>query len=353
MALNRLISYRALVVALLIVILANSLAGGEPSQVDFKFPLPAIEAGGKEAFVVSDLLMGRMLDNVANSRRQGSGFNPLCYRTYPDKPIYSIENTGLNFEHIFNGVAADKQISMFTPRRDPVVLIQKSPVEVTLHWKGGQSAWGMDSSMTYSLVGNDAIDMKFSVTPTEERFGQGYAALMWASYMASARDRRIHFYGVDGDRKGWIAFGEDREEGFETGTVSFHGVPPLPFEEGSQTLNIIEHPTKQFLKPFYYGLMDGDHDPGTTDDTLAYIMMFDQDTPIRFAMWNFVKDASGKQDSHRPAWDWQYVIRNPEIGKQYRYRARLLIRPFSSREEILTTYESWAKEMRTPSNESR
>lgn len=315
-------------------------------EVQFAMPLVPVQNNGRAAFVESKSLMGRVLDNRANAGRQGSGYNPLVYRAYSGQPIYSTNDTGLNFEHIFNGVAADKAISMFTPRGDPVELVQQSPSSVHLHWPGREFVVGMDSQMTYTLTGPDAIDIDFSVTPTREMFGEGYSAFMWAGYMAGTRDRIIHFYGVDGDREGWIAFGEDTDKGFETGTVSFQGVAPLPYEQGSQTLNIIEHPTKHFLKPFYYGLMDGDQDLTTTNDTLAYIMMFDQAAPLRFAMWNFVKDAAGKADPHRPAWDWQFVIHHPEIGKQYRYRARLLIRPFTNRDEIRNLYEAWAKSLK-------
>jgi hypothetical protein len=70
-------------------------------------------------------------------------------------------------------------------------------------------------------------------------------------------------------------------------------------------------------------------------------MMFDQDTPIRFAMWNFVKDKAGKADPHRPAWDWQFVIHQPVVGQRYSYRARLVVRPFTSRDDILHIYEKW------------
>lgn len=326
--------------------LALVATAGEFPHVQFAMPLVPVQNNGRAVFLESKSLLGRVLDNKANAGRQGSGFNPLVYRAYPDQPIYSTNDTGLNFEHIFNGVAADKAISMFTPRGDPVELVQESPTTVRLHWPAAISSWGMDSQMTYTLTDPDAIDIEFSVTPTREKFGEGYAAFMWAGYMACTRDREIHFYGVNGDREGWIAFGEDTDKGFETGTVSFQGVAPLPYERGSQTLNIIEHPTKHFLKPFYYGLVDGDHDLTTTNDTLAYIMMFDQSAPIRFAMWNFVKDTDGKADPHRPAWDWQFVIHHPEIGKQYRYRARLLIRPFTDREEIRNLYEVWAKSLK-------
>jgi hypothetical protein len=43
---------------------------------------------------------------------------------------------------------------------------------------------------------------------------------------------------------------------------------------------------------------------------------------------SFAEDASGQADSHRPAWDWQYVIRKPVLDQNYSYRARLVICPF-------------------------
>jgi hypothetical protein len=318
--------------------------GAAAGAVDGRFgiALAPVATGGKEAVVESESLIGRVLDNIANKGRQGSGFNPLCYKAFAGKPVYSTGATGLNFEHIFNGVAADKTISMFTPRSDPVELLEMSTNAVKLHWPVERSTWGTDCEMTYTFADRDTIDIGFSVTPTQERFRQGYAAFMWAGYLACARDRKIHFYGVDGSREGWVTFGEDVAVGFETGTISCQGVAPLPYERDSQALNIVEHPSKHFLKPFYYGLIDGDHDLATTNDTLAYIMMFDQTTTIRFAMWNFVRDAAGHPDPHRPAWDWQFVIQKPVLGRQYRFRARLVIRPFVSREEILHMYEKWA-----------
>jgi len=31
-------------------------------------------------------------------------------------------------------------------------------------------------------------------------------------------------------------------------------------------------------------------------------------------MWNFFTDETGDPDIHSLAWDWQYVIRDPEMG---------------------------------------
>jgi hypothetical protein len=123
-------------------------------------------------------------------------------------------------------------------------------------------------------------------------------------------------------------------------------VANLPYQEGAQTLNLIEQPSKHFSVPFFYGLLDGDHDLTTTEDTLAYIVMFDQCETIRFALWNFITDASGKPDTHSPAWDWQFVIRAPRIGEKHRYRARVLVKPFEGPEAVHSEYLRWSRQLK-------
>jgi hypothetical protein len=278
---------------------------------------------------------------VTNRDGQGSGLSPLAHDRYLGKPIFRPELVGLNFEHVFNGAAADKEISMFTPRKDPCRLVLGDTASATLQWPYPASSWRMKSQMTYTFTAPDAIDIAFETTTMEPRFPMGFAAMMWASYMNRTRERAIHFIGRDGDTEGWISFGVDTADGFETGTVACAGVPDLPYEEGAELLNLREHPTKKFTKPFYYGLLDGDNDLTTDDDILAYIVMFDQTEPIRFALWNFIKDDEGNPDPHSPAWDWQYVIRNPIPLKVYGYRMRVVIRPFESREAVEAIYEDW------------
>lgn len=285
---------------------------------------------------------GRLLDNEANEGREGAGFNPLVCAKFPGQNLFHNERVGLNFEHLFNGRAEDKAISKFTPRKDPSILTQHSATSVRLDFPAEKSAWGVEAEMQYTFAGESAVDMQFTATLTRPIKHLGYLAAMWASYMNHTRERRIHFYGVEDGREGWITFGDDLETGFETGTVSYAGVAPLPFEEGSETLNIIEHPKKHFLLPFYYGLVDGDGDETTSGDTMVYIMMFDQREPIRFAVWNFITNAARKPNPHSPAWDWQYVLRDPEPGKRYGYRARLVYKPFVDEEDVKREYERWS-----------
>ncbi len=288
---------------------------------------------------------GALHNNISNKDRQGSGFTPLTLKSYPQTNIFRDDAVGLNFEHIFNGAKEQRDISMFTPRKDPCYIQQIENNHFEIYWPAEGSKWGMEARMIYDLSVEGQIDIVFECRPKKEMYPQGYAAMMWASYMNRTYDRKIHFWGEEGDKTGWIAFGEGEGNDIEVGTVSHVGVPDLTYEEGAQTLNLIEHPTKKFITPFYFNFIDGDHNLDTKDDKLLYLVLFDQTDSIRFAMWNFYRDKTGSPDTHSPAWDWQYVIRNPKIDKVYRYRTRIVIKPYKNRDQIWEEYKKWRDEL--------
>ncbi len=293
----------------------------------------------------SPTFRGSIHDNLSNKERQGSGFHPFIWKPYPESNLYRDDAVGMNLEHIFNGAAAQHEISMFTPRRDPCQLKNLDENRYEIYWPSEGSKWGMEARMVYDLSRSEQVDLVFECTPTEDLYPLGFAAMMWASYMNRALDRRIHFWGTEGSRTGWVAFGDGEGEEIEIGTVSHSKVPDLPYEEGAQTLNLIENPDKKFITPFYYGLLDGDHNLETTDDKLLYLVLFDQADSIRFAMWNFYKDESGLPNTHSPAWDWQYVIQNPKVDQSYMYRARVVVKPWEGEAQIWEEYRRWGEEL--------
>lgn len=304
------------------------------------------DAFGQKATVVEGInLHGTLHDNVSNEKRQGSGFNPLILKTHPKANLFRDDAVGLNFEHLFNGAKAQHAISMFTPRQDPCQVRRVGRYRHELHWPSEGSRWGLDARMVYDLSEAGQVDLDFQCTPTTvDLYSQGFAALMWASYMNRALDRKIRFWGKEGDRIGWVEFGTGEGKDIEVGTVAHADAPDLPFEQGAQTLNLVTHPTKRFITPFYYGLLDADHRLETTDDQLLYLVLFDQTESIRFAMWNFYRNEQDQPDTHSPAWDWQYVIRNPEARQRYGYRARVMVQPYEGEDPIWEEYQRWRKE---------
>ena len=320
------------------------------------FSLSLGEAMGQKSLNVSgSSFQGTIHDNLSNKSRQGSGFTPLLLKTHPGANLFREDAVGINFEHIFNGAKEQRGISMFTPRHDPCELKKLGDGRIQIRWPSEGSKWGMEAQMLYDLSNVGCIDLAFECSPTKDFYSQGYVAMMWASYMNRTIDRRIHFWGKEGARTGWVTFGEGKGKIFEVGTVSHLNTKDLPYEKGAQTLNLIENSGKKFITPFYYGIVDGDHDLNTTDDRLLYLVLFDQTEPIRFAMWNFIKNEAGDPDPHSPAWDWQYVIRDPEVGKRYSYRARVVVKPFKGTEQIWKEYRAWVRYLKIelPDRENR
>ena len=259
----------------------------------------------------------------------GAGINRLVSADEPFCPVFTRPN--LNFEHIMNGARGDMGRATNTPRRDPmrVRLLSSSAVEV--RWPAETSSWKLDCVMRYAFTGRNAVDMEFEVTPRAEEAPRGFLLFMWASYMGMVRGRTIHFPGVRGDANGWVSFGGDKE----SGTVAGAGQPPLQWDVEGGVLNLTPAEDVHFTKPLYYGLVDGDQNVDTTEDTMAFIMMFDAPEATRFAVWNWSESTASS------AWDWQFVVREPKVGQTYRQRSRMVFKRFAGEADVLAEYEQW------------
>jgi hypothetical protein len=73
---------------------------------------------------------------------------------------------------------------------------------------------------------------------------------------------------------------------------------------------------------------------------MVLIMMFDKghapEDEIRFALYKFKLP-----QKLRPAWDFQYVVRNVQPDRPYGFATRLVWKKFVSPEDCLNEYEAW------------
>ena len=136
---------------------------------------------------------GTIVRDVPGGPILGAGFHPLVHAAYPHRNLYSDQAVGLNFEHIMNGSAADREINKFTPRRDPHSIVSHADSEASIVHPAEDSTWRIESEMRYVIREDNAIDMTFTATLREDRFPLEYVAFMWASYMNRTCERRIHF----------------------------------------------------------------------------------------------------------------------------------------------------------------
>jgi hypothetical protein len=208
--------------------------------------------------------------------------------------------------------------------------------------------------MTFAVGEKSHVDLEFR-TALEKVPEADYLCYMWASYMQRVKDPTIRFWGVSGLTRnepglchgslGWVALDGKRRPWSSVanqGIIPFLGTPGLPNERGVYDINYKEHGSCAFLLPFFFGVVDGDGDLSTQKDDMAYIMMFDQAEPVRFIMWDF-----SKGDGH-PVWDWQYVLRKPRASQTYRYRARVVYKPYAGPEDVVAEYIQWTKSLDNP-----
>jgi len=298
---------------------------------------------------------GLLVDNEANYGMEGAGFTALTPPDHPYTSPFRSDYVGLNFEHVFNGVAEDEYRSSLAPRQGGGVLERRSAERAVLRWKAGAYKWPIDCELTYTLRGADSVDLSFSATPREPCYEQGYLAFMFASYMAHAIDTQIWIYGrrhetaASGWLASWFASGGAGPPAWyahddtlnNPPNVAHTGSRELPQQKGAHTHNLQARSDLTFELPLFYGLVDGDGGKTPRDDPMAFILMFDQDASIRFSVFKSMRDAQGKPEPGSVAWDWQYIIHDPEVDTRYTFDARCVYKPYRGREDVLATYRNW------------
>ena len=240
---------------------------------------------------------------------------------------------GLNIEHVLDGAETRKGPDpLFEPRLCPIQLrrINEHSVEM---YQPPTSHKGLESAMRFTLVPPHYIDVVFECIPRRPAFENGYIIVFWAAYINAPPDKAIHFLGRgEGEATGerWIKAVTPAH-----GKLSTHryvGDPgPLPPVPGHPLTLVFHFSRYRYTQPFYYGRY---HD-------MVYQIMFDDPERVRFS-----QSPTGGGATN-PAWDWQFVVRNYQVGRLYRLRARVVYKEFVSRDDCLAEYERWSRRPQT------
>lgn len=224
---------------------------------------------------------------------------------------------GLNFEHIHDGTKQPRDI-LFEPRRAAMELrvIDEHTVEL---YQPPTPTWKLESTTRYRLLEDGTIEMSFECIPRAKTFTNGYIGLFWASYIHQPESLDIHFRGAgDGDETvRWIR-----------GVTPAHGTLPTHLAESDSRrfehaadfpLSLVFNRSKyRYHKPWYFGVSHG----------LALVYVFDARDQIRFSQ----SPSGGGQGN--PAWDFQYLIPDYQVGRRYGFTMRTLYLPYQSPEQI-------------------
>jgi len=286
--------------------------------------------------------------------------------SFPDRPLS--KGNMAYFEHLMSGRFRDEYRAEFAPHQMPCHLGDIGQSSASLSWKSDEGPWPVDVKEEFWLDSH-GINMRFELVSRSKEFANGDLSTMHANYMWGANSREIYFFGYDRPKKtfGWKSFGEVTTyppvispitgeilgtwSSIEWGAqhVACWGEAPLlvenqpdgtPLKTGH---NLAENPDKFFVLPVYFGLYDGDDDFSTTEDKMAFVIMFSKPRRVQFTLYNWGSFINQKtytfgekvyytntyypEGTHVPAWDWRGVFRNPVANKSYGYQMRIVCLP--------------------------
>ena len=298
--------------------------------------VPSEDGGG--GFEMLEMAAGDLRvaawDNTYSPNRL-SGLRSLV--NVKEAPEYDAFRVALNFEHIISG--HNRPENDFSPRHGRYTLRQRRPGEVTWTRRAEDSPWKIDSRMVARLSAPHAIDFEFTCVPRDASvFGEhGYAVLFWANYMNPLTEIDMHFLGIsrEGGPEEWVSARAPRTDFLHRhgGVYLGRDASPLPFDDDHKSpWNVSSYRYPRFTRPFFYA---------KAEHGMALILMFDRMKSeldeIRFAMYRF----QVKEESKRPAWDFQYVLRKVETDRRYGFSGRLVFKKFISAQDCQAEYEAW------------
>jgi hypothetical protein len=267
------------------------------------------------------------IDNLSYGEFHRTGYNGIAELRHKsqDSTLFVPFYAGFNLEHIFGG---DSLMELFEPRRYPMYLKKISDYEVMLHQPETPNSH-VESWTNFKIISPHYIDVIFKCKiHSNEIFKNGYAGLFWASYINTPGDIKIYFEGLeknDEDYK-WIAAYSPQH-----GVLSTHLWENDDYEiytaPNFNMTMIKDYSNYKFRYPFYYGHFH--------NMVFAYFFTCSREQYIRFAQ----SPTGGGRGN--PAWDFQFIIPEPEIGKEYSFLSRLVYKKFVGREDIRNEYFKW------------
>ena len=272
-------------------------------------------------------------DNSADGEHR-AGYNGVwsLKHSASTRSVFVPAVAGLNLEHIVTGEQLEDGKIFFEPRNAPMTFRQISESEAELH-QPPTPTFHVESWTQFRLVAPHYLDMNFRCVAHQPVFPRGYLALFWASYINAPADKSMYFQGgLEGQKDLWTQLCTQwhndqstvrhRDDTFE---MTF---PP----DGRDALFKSLSPFR-FDLPFFYGNFDD----------LIWLVMFDRTEGIRLTHSPSGGGVNAALQTTNPAWDFQFLVQNPEVMKEYCFRVRTVLRPRCSREELMSEFANWRK----------
>lgn len=298
------------------------------SAVSMAIMLAALSAEANENFALFESGGLRcIIGNNASMDKHDARYNGVFSIQTPETDLspFVQEYAGLNLEHYFDGRPRLSDGNLFfEPRVAPMTFARIDGRTAELH-QPATPFFNVESWTRFEINGPNYVDMQFRCIPRKDVFQGGFFGVFWASYIHAPEDKSIYFLaaGSSLDKPQWVQLCTQKH-GTDSSVRSGDDTLELPFAEPGDLLYANPSPLR-FTEPFFYGRV--------RDHVLIY--MFKPGPVVRFAHSPSGGGTTASGDDTNPAWDFQLIVPQYEIGKEYGLTLRLVYKPWAGRADVL------------------
>ena len=264
--------------------------------------------------VTAVIVDNRAIDTATLPGHTG-GYNGVGWLTHAQQPnnLFVPTFSGLNFEFMFDGTDVGRPL-MFEPRRAPLEMRVVNDTTVELY-QPATEFWQLESTVRYEMLDDGTIEMTVEIVPHADTFQNEFIGLLWASYIQQPDSNGLRFYSGAGEQDaGQLVSFDDFKGAFQSSTDNLVLAHDPNFFDLALCIS-----STTYSQPWFYGVSNG----------LAWALMFRPEDDVRFSQ------APAGGGAGNPAWDFQYLIPQFEVGRRYQMVMRAQYMPYSSPEQVV------------------
>ena len=290
---------------------------------------PDTGQGDRESMDHAPFEVSKLRCVIGNNAAKGphaAWYNGIFEMASPDQAVtpFVPSFAGLNLEHYFDARPwAEDAAIIFEPRSAPMAFKRLSATAAELH-QPETPFYGVESWTCFQLVEPYYLDMNFRCVAHKPLEGD-FLCCFWASYMNAPINKSLHFLRAEStlEQPAWFQFctlGHNRD----STVLPANDDGSITFQDGPRSLRDSFAPVR-YGAPFYYGRIRN----------MVLIYVFDPGANIRFTHSPSGGGRTEAGDDTNPAWDFQFMVPNIELGREYGYRMRAVYKPWIDRADVL------------------
>lgn len=237
---------------------------------------------------------------------------------------------GWNLEHYFDArPMPEEQEIFFEPRSAPMRFVHIDERSCELY-QPQSPYWGVESWSRFTVGEPHYVDFDFACITHKEL--RGFLGVFWASYMNGPLNKGMYFLreGSTLESPQWAQL-VTQEHNRDSTVVGERDAGGITFEPGGRVVLYNNFSPMRYSVPFFYGRW--------REKVLIYI--FEPQANVRLTHSPSGGGRTVDGTDTNPAWDFQFIVPNPEVGERYMLHARFVYKDWVDRADVLKEVEMY------------